>query len=42
VRPEEVAKSLGLTGDEMDALVSMMEALSGEGYMDTAPASFPQ
>ena len=35
-------KSLGLTGDEMDALVAMMEALSGEGYMDTAPASFPQ
>jgi len=35
-------KPLGLTGDEMDALVSMMEALSGEGYMDTAPASFPQ
>jgi len=35
-------KPLGLTGDEMDALVSMMEALSGEGYMDAVPASFPQ
>jgi len=35
-------KPLGLTGDEMDALVLMMEALSGEGYMDAAPTSFPQ
>jgi len=26
----------------MDALVAMMEALSGEGYMDAAPTSFPQ
>ena len=35
-------KPLELTGEEMDALVAMMEALSGEGYMDTAPTSFPQ
>jgi len=26
----------------MDALVAMMEALSGEGYMDEAPTSFPR
>jgi len=26
----------------MDALVAMMEALSGEGYMDEAPTLFPQ
>jgi cytochrome c peroxidase len=35
-------KPLGLTPEEVDALVAMMESLSGEGYMDSAPASFPQ
>jgi len=35
-------KKLDLTPEEVDALVAMMEALSGEGYMDTAPASFPK
>jgi cytochrome c peroxidase len=35
-------KPLGLTDEEMNALVAMMEALSGEGYTDTAPGSFPQ
>jgi cytochrome c peroxidase len=33
---------LGLTEAEIDALVAMLEALTGEGYADTAPASFPQ
>lgn len=33
---------LGLTPQEVDALVALMEALSGEGYQDTAPAAFPQ
>jgi cytochrome c peroxidase len=35
-------KPLDLTDEEVDALVAMMEALTGEGYMDTAPASFPK
>lgn len=35
-------KPLGLTEDEVAALVAMMEALEGEGYLDTAPGSFPQ
>ena len=35
-------KALDLTGDEIDALVAFMEALDGEGYMDTPPAAFPQ
>ena len=33
---------LGLTDEEIDALVAMMEAMSGEGYVDTAPSLFPQ
>ena len=35
-------KKLGLDKAEVQALVKFMEALSGEGYMDTAPAAFPQ
>lgn len=35
-------KKLDLTGEEVAALVAMMEALDGEGYMDTAPTAFPQ
>ena len=35
-------KVLNLTPAEVDALVAFMEALNGEGYQDTAPASFPQ
>jgi cytochrome c peroxidase len=35
-------KPLGLTAEEIDALVAMMESLEGEGYMDQAPASFPR
>jgi cytochrome c peroxidase len=30
-------KPLNLTSEEVDALVAFMEALSGEGYQDTAP-----
>ncbi len=30
------------TAAEVDAVVKFMEALNGEGYMDKAPASFPQ
>ena len=33
---------LNLTEEEIEALVAMMEALEGEGYMDTPPAAFPQ
>jgi cytochrome c peroxidase len=33
---------LGLTEAEIAALVAMLEALTGEGYADTAPTSFPQ
>ena len=35
-------KELKLTEEEIDALVAFLEALNGEGYMDTAPAAFPQ
>ena len=35
-------KMLKLTEAEEAALVKFMEALSGEGYMDTAPAAYPQ
>jgi cytochrome c peroxidase len=35
-------KPLGLTSQEVDALVAFMEALDGEGYRDTPPKSFPQ
>ena len=33
---------LKLTDADIDALVAFMQALDGEGYMDTAPATFPQ
>ena len=35
-------KPLDLTDEEIDALVAFMGALEGEGYMDEAPALFPQ
>lgn len=35
-------KPLGLTDEEIDALVAFMEALDGEGYQDVAPKAFPQ
>jgi cytochrome c peroxidase len=35
-------KPLKLTDAEVDALVAFMQALEGEGYQDSAPASFPQ
>jgi cytochrome c peroxidase len=35
-------RKLGLSKAEVHALVKFMEALSGEGYADTAPAAFPQ
>ena len=34
-------KPLGLTDPEIDALVMFMEALTGEGYLDKPPKSFP-
>ena len=33
---------LDLTTEEVGALVAFMDALNGEGYMDTAPEAFPQ
>lgn len=33
---------LSLTDEEIDALVAMMEAMSGEGYADVGPSLFPQ
>lgn len=33
---------LDLTDADVDALVSFMEALAGEGYMDTEPTLFPE
>jgi len=36
------AEQLDLNENEITALVKFMEALDGEGYQDTAPASFPQ
>ena len=35
-------KPLGLSDAEVDALVAFMQALNGEGFLDTAPALFPQ
>ena len=35
-------QELDLTEEEIDALVKLMEALDGEGFMDEAPAAFPQ
>ncbi len=37
----ERMKPLDLTEEEIDALVAFLEALDGEGYLDTAPPSFP-
>ncbi|MFQ5700982.1 MAG: cytochrome-c peroxidase [Acidobacteriota bacterium] len=37
----ERIRPLNLTPEEIDALVSLLEALSGEGYADTPPRSFP-
>ncbi len=37
----ERIRPLNLTPEEVDALVAMMESLNGEGFMDTAPKSFP-
>ena len=36
------AERLDLSEEEITALVKFMEALDGEGYQDTEPASFPQ
>ena len=33
---------LNLTDKQIDAIVAFMKALDGEGYMDKAPAAFPQ
>jgi cytochrome c peroxidase len=33
---------LGLTEDEIDALVAFLESLEGEGYQDTPPGAFPE
>jgi cytochrome c peroxidase len=35
-------KPLELTDEEIDQLLALMEALEGEGYMDTPPTAFPQ
>jgi cytochrome c peroxidase len=35
-------RPLDLTEAEIDALVALLEALEGEGYQDTPPASFPR
>lgn len=35
-------KPLGLTEAEKEALVAFMQALEGEGFLDTAPVLFPQ
>ncbi len=35
-------RKLGLSKSEVHALVKFMEALSGEGYADAAPAAFPE
>ena len=40
--PKMPQKPLGLTSEEIDALVAMMKALDGEGYEDTAPSNFPK
>lgn len=40
--PKMPKGTLGLTPAEVDALVAMMEALDGEGYADTPPATFPR
>jgi cytochrome c peroxidase len=35
-------KPLGLTPEEVDAMVAFLQALDGEGYADSPPAVFPQ
>ncbi len=35
-------RPLGLSPREVEALVAFMQALDGEGYLDTPPGSFPQ
>ena len=40
--PKMPRAPLGLSEEEIDALVAMLESLTGEGYADTAPGSFPQ
>lgn len=35
-------RPLNLTDAEVDAVVAFMQALDGEGYLDTAPTLFPQ
>jgi cytochrome c peroxidase len=35
-------RRLNLTEEEIDALVAFMQALDGEGYLDTTPAAFPE
>jgi cytochrome c peroxidase len=35
-------RPLHLAPGDIDALVAFLEALNGEGFMDTPPASFPQ
>jgi len=35
-------RKLGLTSDEVDAIVALLESLTGEGAPETAPAAFPQ
>ena len=39
---DQKMEKLGLTGPEAEALVKMMEALTGEGWQDVPPALFPQ
>ena len=34
-------KPIELTEEEIEALIAFMEALTGEGYLDEAPAVFP-
>ncbi|HKY31243.1 MAG TPA: cytochrome c peroxidase [Candidatus Polarisedimenticolia bacterium] len=38
----ERVRPLNLTAEEVDAVVAFMEALTGRGYQDSAPAAFPQ
>ena len=39
---QRFAEQLDLTESDITALIKFMEALDGEGYQDTAPASFPR
>ena len=40
--PKMPRAPLGLTEAEIEALVALLKSLSGEGYADTPPTSFPQ